>query len=207
MKHQILIAFLITILTACAPAITPTPTGTSIPTAVPPTSTATAEATFAIMTPSPIPTQPPIIMITPDAIQVARWKEYQTALAKTLFPSSFIPDEFLCEWEILGRSAQEVYVWAECMSIFPVGSAGLPYQGGIPAVIHIGTDGTVQSVETPAGGGASWGANIRQMFPPYVQERYFGRLIHFQELTDHLRWRREHPEEPPLIILSATPTP
>jgi hypothetical protein len=92
------------------------------------------------------------------------------------------------------------------MSIFPVGSRGLPYHAEMPSVIYVGTDGTVQSVEVPRGG-THYASDIREMFPTAAQERYFGKLIPFQELTDHLRWRREHPEELPLIVLSATPTP
>ncbi len=165
---------------------------------------ATPTATVVYPTPSPFPTLVPFPIFTPDAVQVERWKEYENALAKALVRSSFIPDQFLCEWEILGRSAQETYVWMICASIFST-----EVVGDTLAVIHIGTDGTVQSVETPAWpleGGVNWGANIRRMFPLYVQERYFSGLIHFQELNDHLRWRHEHPEEPPLIILSTTPT-
>ncbi|GEM_PF-861599 len=154
--------------------------------------------------PTPIPTQPTYPMITPDAVQIEIWRDYEDALALAIFKSSYKRDEFLCEWEILGRSDREVYVWAVCMSIFPVGSGGLPYHGTMPAVIHIETDGTVQSVEIP-GGGADYAPDIRRMFPPEAQNRYFSGLVHFQELTDHLNWRREHPEEPPLVILSATP--
>jgi len=139
-----------------------------------------------------------------------RWKEYEDALATALFPPKYIPQspsEFLCEWEILGRADQEVYVWAVCMSIFSAGvNTGLPYGGSIPAVIHIGIDGTVQSVEIP-GGGTDYASDIRRMFPLDAQERIFGHLINFQELTDHLSWRRENPEELPLIVLSATPIP
>jgi len=145
-------------------------------------------------------------MITPDFIQVERWKEYEDALARALFPSSFIPGEFLCEWEILGQTDQEVYVWAVCMSAFLVGNSGLYYHAEMPTVIYIGADGSVQSVEIP-GGGSSYATDIRRMFPPDAAEKYFNRLIHFQELTDHLRWRREHPDELPLIVLSATPIP
>jgi hypothetical protein len=158
------------------------------------------------VTPSPLPTQPTIPVSTADTIHLERWNEYEAALAKALFPSSFIPGEFLCEWEILGRSDKKVYVWTVCMSIFPVGSAGLPYHGSIPAVIHIEADGSLQSVEIPRGG-TNYASDIRRMFPPYAQERYFEGLIHFQELTDHLNWRREHLEEPPLIVLNANPTP
>ena len=92
------------------------------------------------------------------------------------------------------------------MSISPVGSAGLPLNSTMPVVIHIQADGSVESAEIP-GGGTHYAADIRQMFPADAANKYFDELIHFQELTDHLNWRREHPEEPPLIVLSATPTP
>ena len=158
--------------------------------------------------PTLIPLQTPTIgpASTADSIQVARWKEYEDALAKALFPSSFIANEFLCEWEILGQADQEIYVWAVCMSIFSVESTGLPYYLEMPAVIHTETDGAVQSVEIP-GGGTHYAADIRRMFPSVAQERYFDGLIHFQELIAHLNWRREHSEEPPLIVVSKTPTP
>ena len=206
MKKTMFITFLAVILAACAPATTPAPTETSIPTftPVPPTTTLTLEITLIPAT--VMPTQPPIPIFTPDAIQVERWKEYEDSLAAALFPSSFIPGQFLCEWEVLGRSDQEVYVWTVCMSIFSIEGVGVPYEGDTPAVIRIETNGIVQSVEIP-GGGTSYASDIRRIFPLYVQERYFGGVIHFQELIDHLRWRREHPEELPLIVLSATPAP
>lgn len=197
---------LLIFMTACSPAVISAPTESPVPTAVPPTFTPTVDIPTNI-TPSPLPTQPIIPLITPDAIQVVRWKEYEAALAKTLFPSSFILGEFLCEWEILGQSDQEVYVWAVCMSIFSVESTGLPYQASMPAVLHIGANGAAQRVEIPRGG-THYASDIRQMFPLDAQEKYFGKLIHFHELTDHLRWRREHPEAPPLIVFEAmTPTP
>jgi len=170
-----------------------------------PLSVLSATPIITAILPTPLPTQPTIPVITPDAIQVERWEEYQTALAKTFFPSSFIPGQFLCEWEILGRSDQEVYVWAVCMSTFSIEGIGVPYEGDMPAVLHIKSDGIVQSVEVP-GGGSSYASDIRRMFPLDAQERYFGKLIPFQELIDHLSWRREHTKELPLIVLSAIPT-
>lgn len=204
--RQYFLVILLVFLVACSNEATALPVETPIQTVVSPTPVPTSTLIPVTITPSPLPTQPTIPIITPDPIQIERWKEYEDALAKVLFPSSFIPSEFLCEWEILGRSDKKVYVWTVCMSIFPVGSAGLPYHGSIPAVIHIEADGSLQSVEIPRGG-TNYASDIRRMFPPYAQERYFEGLIHFQELTDHLNWRREHPEEPPLIVLNANPTP
>lgn len=207
MKIKTSLVLLFFFLAACAPVVaTSIPTETPVPSVVPPILTATVNIP-AIITPSPLPTQPIIPpFITPDAIQVARWKEYEAALAKKLFPSSFTPGQFLCEWEILGQSNQEVYVWAVCMSVFSADISGFPYHSEMPSVIHVGVDGAVQSVEIP-GGGADYAADIRRIFPPGAQERIFGGLIHSQELREYLKWRREHPEEPPLIVFSATPTP
>ncbi|MFZ5909345.1 MAG: hypothetical protein ACOYYU_04955 [Chloroflexota bacterium] len=216
MKNRIVFAFLLITLAACTPVVEPAetpaqPTLSALVAAVTTADALTQAARFpsppptvAIVTPSPLPTQPVFPVITPDAAQVERWKEYEDVLARTMFPSSFIPGEFLCEWEILGRTEREVYVWAVCMSVFPVIGNNLPYHAEMPIVIFTEEEGAIHHVERP-GGGTSYASDIRRMFPPEAQERYFDKLIPFQELTDHLRWRREHPEEPPLIVLSTTP--
>jgi hypothetical protein len=142
-------------------------------------------------------TQPVIPAITPDPVQAEGWKEYETALASEFL--SFLPTEkVLCEWELLGRSVSEVYVWAVCGEI---GDARVGLEG--LALIGLESDGSVRSVVA----GADFPEEIRQMFPLEVQERYFGGQIHFQELADHLRFRLRQPQELPLIVLSATPKP
>ena len=199
------LAFLI----ACGKQATVLPPKISTPTTLPPTSVPTSTSIPLIISPTLIPLQTPTIhpAITADSIQLERWQEYEDALSKALFPSSFVADQFLCEWEILGRSNQEVYVWTVCMTIASDASTGRPsLHSTMPVVIHIQAAGSVQSVEIP-GGGTHYAADIRRMFPADAAEKYFDGLIHFQELTDHLNWRREHPEEPPLIVLSATPIP
>lgn len=209
MKLTKMILPLFVILAACAPISTGTHVVAYTPISPTEISTFTQESTPVIIAPTSMPPQPIISMITPDPTQVKDWKGYEAALAIALFPpknNPQSPDEFVCEWEILGQSNQEVYVWTVCMSIFSVGSAGLPYHIEMPAVIYIGANGTVQSVEIPRGG-SHYASDIHRMFPKDAQEKYFGKLIHFQELTDHLRWRREHPEEPPLIIIGIAPTP
>ena len=162
----------------------------------------------AIVTPSPLPTQPTTLIITPDPIQVERWKEYQDALAEALFSSSFIPGEFLCEWEILGQSDQEIYVWTVCTSITPFGTTtegkDIFFSSSIPAVIYFGEDGVVQKVEIPGPGTYDYD----RMFPPDIQAKFehyrFGRA---REMSEYIDWRRMYPEEPPLIVLSSTPVP
>ena len=133
-----------TILTACAPTMPASPasaTPAASYTILPPTQTPTpiyVEATASPLPPSP--TLPP--MITPEAGQVERWQEYQKELAKRvladgggIFPAY---ETAVCEWDILGSSNQDVYVWAQC---FAPGSGGSG-----PAVIHLNTDASVIDV-------------------------------------------------------------
>lgn len=204
MKRGIIIVLLATVLASCAPA----PTEIFIPiaasTPVLPTLAATLEVVPTV-TPSPMPAQPTIVAITPDTIQVERWKDYQTALAKKLM--SFLPPEkVLCEWEILGRSTQTLYIWAVCQG--PLPGAHIDFASiSIPAVIYLEEDGCIQSIEFPSAQTYDTGG-ISKMFPPDVREKFsyynFGGA---KKLLEHIVWRREHPEEPPLIVLLSTPMP
>jgi len=201
----IIFAFLV----ACGQQTVTPPTETPAPAVALPTTTPTPTSIPFYVTPSPLPAEPSSPFITPDAAQIARWKEYEDALATRLFSPKYnprSPSEFLCEWEILGQSDLEVYVWAACMSIFPADARGNPYFSMMPVLIHIEADGAVRSMVTP-GGGADFAPDIREMFSLEAQEKYFGNLVHKQDLIDHLWWRREHTEELPLIVLFATPNP
>jgi hypothetical protein len=160
-----------------------------------------------VATGSPVPTL--AVFMTPDSAEVKRWKEYEDALAKAIFPPATIskhanPGKFLCEWEFLGQTDQKVYVWAVCMSI--LSNNGDPvYNLDALAIIHINIDGTIQSVEIPRAG--SYSQDIHKLFPLDVQKMYFDKLIDFRRLSDHLRMRIKHPEEPPLVVLDATQVP
>ena len=174
-------------------------TQTAIPTTTSPAPTPTLAATPTIYfdIPTPMPTEPVFPFITPDAFQVQRWQEYEDALVRTIL-SYRLPEEVVCEWEILGQTTQEVYVYTYCADLYSVG----PSQASIPALIHIGEDGSVQNVEIP-GAGSSYGPDIKRLFPTSIQERIFGRSINFKEMGDRLRWRRGHPNDPPFIVLSS----
>ena len=138
-KHNILVILFLLLLVACNTGNTQTSeppqaaqptdeammtrmsaTSTVIPTASIPTDIPTIANTLAstatpfLSTPSPWPTVP--FIITPNADQLTRWREYEKALAEK-FISHHIPEDVLCEWVLLGQSAQEVYVWANCKSI------------------------------------------------------------------------------------------
>jgi hypothetical protein len=192
--YQYFWIILLAFLAACGKKPLVLPTELPAPIVVSPTPT--AEAIPTLIAPTLTPTQPIIfIKNTPDAIQVEKWKEYQTELAKVLLP--FLqPETVLCEWEILGRVEQELYVWAVCQ--------GMGSSVSVPVVIHLDADGTIRNVEFPK----HWSQDIQVMFPAYVREKFdyynFGRA---DELAKHIEWRRTHPEEPPLIVFSTTPTP
>lgn len=180
---------------------------TTVVTPPPATLTLTPEVTLPAptLTPPP-PTLPP--MITPDAYQVEHWKEYQVELAKRVLADGggvvSTHEAALCEWDILGYSAQEVYVWAQCAS---------PNAGGAgPAVIRLNIDNSVFDV-IYAFPGADRDSRIRSLFPVGVQEKiglYFSYwssdsgIVH--ELRLHLQYRRMRPDLPPLVILLTMPT-
>ena len=176
----------------------------SAPIAVPPTPIPTATLLPITFIPTPLPTELTIPVLTPDAIQVERWKEYQTELAKLVLAqhsSQEIPfdETALCEWDILGRSGQEVYVWAIC---------GTSNSGGTkPAVIYLETDGSIQDVKVPFHG-SSWDSRIQELFPEDIQGKIYlyASSERSLELGKHYIYRQTHPETPPLIVLSAMPT-
>jgi hypothetical protein len=167
------------------------------------------QTAYVTTTPSPIPTATNTmqVAITANPDQLARWREYERALASK-FLSYLPPEEVICEWEILGQSEQEVYVWAVCLGLPPAGrSEKYAPIASIPSAIHLGSDGSVQSVELPRDdGNPSYSEGIRKIFPIDVQERIFNNLINYGALTDHAKLRRKNPG-PPLIVLSATPQP
>ena len=189
---------------AVLPTVAPTPTALP-PTSIPPTAVPTSTPLPATLVPTPLPTEPVFPVITPNPVQIERWNEYEDALALAFFKGYFRPEDVVCEWEILEQTDLEVYVWAYCSGIYAAG----PSAGSIPTVIHLRTDGSVQSAEIP-GSGTAYGPDIRRMFPQHIQERIFNHIISFQGLDDRIRWRRGHPDEPPLIVLnslSTQPTP
>ncbi len=200
MKTIIIVALLVIILTSCAPVVAPAPTETPIPLA---TFTPIPTSTFTpiLLTPSPWPIVP--FLITPDADQLARWQEYEKALAEK-FISHHIPEDVLCEWVLLGESKQEVYVWANCKSIPNVDGR---YSGlSAPAVIYLGTDGSVQNVRIPF----FYPDDVRSLFPPDIQKVILANGSDLRSLkiqmSEHIISRVMNPE-PPLIVLSATSLP
>jgi len=216
MKKTLFAALLVVTLTACAPAPPTTDiqstafaivqtgvalTQTAMPTHTPtftPTATPTALPTF-----SPVPTAVRPIF-TPDAIQLERWQEYQSKLAKALLNSS---TGAICEWDILGRSALEVYVWAIC------GSTGGGDDGA--AAIYLNTDGSIQKIKTPRYWMGDRGivmSNENELFPADVIRKLGLYHVEYpntgrpEEMRLYLNYRLANPGTLPWVVLLGTPT-
>jgi hypothetical protein len=200
------VVFMAAQLGACGTAI-PVPTATEGAAVAPSFLSSTPPTTSSsILTNTLSPQVKVQFAITPNFDQLSRWREYERALAsKLLFLHP--PGDVICEWEFLGQSGQEEYVWAFCLGLPPVGMDEKYAPGAsIPAVIHLEQNGSIQSVELPRDGGLSYAEGIRKIFPKDVQERIFGRLVNIDEMIAHARLRRKSPA-PPLIVLLSTPQP
>ena len=216
MKKTLFAALLVVTLTACAPAPPTTDvqntaiaivqtgialTQTAMPTVTPtftPTATPTALPTF-----SPVPTAVRPIF-TPDAIQLERWQEYQTKLAKALDLSS----DSICEWDILGRFGQEVYVWADCIN------EGYVHDQR-PAAIYLNADGSIQKIKIARYWWADGNemSNEKELFPADVIAKldlYWKDYSLFtgrpEEIKNYLYYRLANPGTLPWVVILGTPT-
>ena len=217
MKKTLFAALLVVTLTACAPAPPTTDiqstafaivqtgialTQTAMPTHTPtftPTATPTALPTF-----SPVPTLVRPIF-TPDAIQLERWQEYQTKLAEALNT----PIGSICEWDILGRSGQEVYVWAYCIH------ENYAYDHK-PAAIYLNADGSIQQIKAARYWMGDRGivmSNENELFPADVISKldlYWKDYSNFtgrpEEIKNYLYYRLANPGTLPWVVLLGTPT-
>ena len=148
-----------------------------------------------------------VSFVTPYPAMFAHWKKFEAALTAKLL-EWVPPDKRLCEWVLLGVSetAPMQYIWVVCME--QPKPDGLFAVVSIPVRVHLDSDGNVKKLEIP-GPGANYGPSIRQLFPKDVQEKIFNfqAWLDVEQLKAHLIYRFEHPETPPLIVLSTTPTP
>lgn len=129
----------------------------------------------------------------PPTAKIERWVEYQNALATAFIPST----PGLCEWELLGQTENEVYVWAICQEADSSNGAAM----SAPAVIYLSKNNSIERVEIP-GDGSMYSVDIREMFPKDLQAKILSNSIDsLQEMWSHIQIRRENPE-PPLVIMS-----
>jgi hypothetical protein len=136
----------------------------------------------------------------------------------------------LCEWDILGQSGQETYIWVNCIS-----ANGLDLRRN-PVVIYLAADGSIRDMNVHrlvVNHPALTGTYDLHLFPIDIQEKlclyYFsGNIPQCSSIVPdytpryspfdypqsresvlllHLEHRRKsHADEPPLIVLSALPT-
>jgi len=126
-----------------------------------------------------------------------RWMEYEHALAMKLLGTT----EAICEWEVLGQTARDVYVWAVCQ----INSLAIGTATSVPAVLSLENGGRIEGVQIP-GDGTRYEIDIRQLFPPDLQEEILSTEVDTEAMWDHLQWRHKNPG-PPLIVLSGGTLP
>ena len=162
-------------LSSCEPKISPTiPPPSSVP-------VISAQSATLIPTPSSLP----------------RWKLYEIALSKAVLNA----DTGLCEWEIWGQSAREVYVWVECVDTQGVGTAA-----STPAVIYLKENGQIDKVTVPRPAGDDYWEDIQSLFPPDVLTKIRSEPFDGPAAEKHIKERMKN-NEPPLIATSSIVLP
>jgi hypothetical protein len=139
--------------------------------------------------------------ITPEPAELENWQEYEGVLGNAIYER--VPTkEIFCEWQIMGRAEDEVYVWVACSGFRSLDSKLTTITRC--AVVYYGAEGEVQSAMTGENIPGSPAESCRKLFPPGIYER----CVHTpsDRMWEHLESRREKPE-PPLIVLDATPMP
>jgi hypothetical protein len=134
--------------------------------------------------------------VNPTRTSFPRWMVYQQALSKAIVNTH----DGLCEWEILGTSGNEVYVWALCKVRELIGSAG-----SVPAVIKLGENGEIEKVTIPRDGNF-YPKDVQALFPAEIQEKVFHSDFNGSEAEKHIDERLKS-NGPPLIVISGTLLP
>lgn len=108
---------------------------------------------------SPVDTsQPPVgATETAEVPSLPRWRGYEQALSAVLLAGT--GEVGFCEWDFLGHTDTEVYVWALCQ----VRSSGDGAASMAPAVIYLSADGRIARVAMPRE--SSYLDDIKSLFP------------------------------------------
>jgi len=112
---------------------------------------------------SPVDTsQPPVgATETVEVPSLPRWMGYEQTLSAVLLAGT--GEEGFCEWDILGHTDTDVYVWALCQ----VRSSGDGAASMSPAVIYLSADGRIDRVAMPRE--SSYLDDIKSLFPSDLQ--------------------------------------
>ncbi|MFO7943537.1 MAG: hypothetical protein R6U51_04465 [Anaerolineales bacterium] len=179
-------------MTACGSELSsPTATPSMVPVTQSRTSAPTAAAQSTPLSPTVEPTAPGG---TP-------WKRVQCALASALLSPPGQKSRGICEWQILGKSDAEVYLWAMCQA------AGEPEGPAVsaPVVIRLDQSGRIVGVDVPRDG-ELYGPDVRELFPSSIQEVIFSHNIDTDAMWAHIQKRHKTPQ-PPLVVQEKTPSP
>jgi hypothetical protein len=101
----------------------------------------------------------------------------------------------ICEWEVLGQTPQDLYVWVVCQSIANDSAVS------VPAAVHLGTDGRVARVDVPRDG-SLYAQDVRALFPQDLHQRIFA-----HDVDANAMWARVAARRAGLPPVTVTPTP
>ena len=170
-------------------------------TALPYSTPRSSAARPATSTPATSPTLLTSPSPSPAQTGKPRWQAYQQALASAFLTGSQGRIAGLCEWEMLGKRKDQVYLWAMCQAADqPQGQAA-----SAPAVVNLNDQGAITSVELPRDR-EHYAPDVRDMFPDNIQEAIFAHDVPTEVMWEHIQERQKQPE-PPLIAISKTPLP
>lgn len=138
----------------------------------------------------------PTVPVHPTSTSVPRWVMYEKALSSAINHT----EDGLCEWDLLGYSGNEVYVYALCQVRGPHRTSGSG-----PAVLHLDENGEIKRVTIPRDGNV-YNDDIRAMFPAELHKVIFDPGYMGPHAEEHIDERMKS-NGPPLIEIYATPLP
>lgn len=142
------------------------------------------------------PSSSPTLISAPTQTSIPRWQEYERALSKAVVNT----DDALCEWEILGTSGDEVYVWTLCKVTDPIGTAGSG-----PVVIQLEEGGKIEKVILPRDGNF-YPKDIQVLFPQEIQNKIPHLTFNSENAEKHIDERLVS-KGPPLIAIEGDSLP
>lgn len=104
-------------------------------------------------------------------------------------------EEGKCEWEVWGWMGQERYIWTFCQTGPEVNATAV----SLPMVVHLATDGSVESIKL-AQEGPEYTLSVQRLFPPAVQDKIFANEFDLYAAVSHLETRWNYPSMPPSIF-------
>lgn len=104
--------------------------------------------------------------LLPTATQVAPLLTDEQVLAQAVMGND---KKTYCSWEILGYQAQGEYVWVYCVAQ----DAASPEIKSLPVVLMLDDYGHISQVIVP-GNGAAYADDVKNLFPPDVQQTIAG---------------------------------